>query len=102
MILRTKDVENIVGKGEAVFSIQEQMHLHHTLNMDESKILLCGKGLTLYQTTTYLEQSKFKAFAEDNLNVDKLAKFIVLWIGKGKSADYQHFLLFPQCFLKYF
>ena len=48
--------------------------------------------------------SIFKAFADDNLNVAKMAKFVCDMVenivGKGESADYQHFHLFPQFFLK--
>ena len=46
--------------------------------------------------------SKFKANADDNLNVAKMAKFVLDMIeniaGKGENAGYQHFLLFLQCF----
>ena len=48
-----------------------------------------------------LDLSKFKKFADDNLNVAKMAKFVYGRIentGKGENAGYQHFLLFPQCF----
>ena len=51
-----------------------------------------------------IDWSKFKAFADDNLNVAKTAKFCICWrekklsAGKGKYAGYQHFLLFPQSF----
>ena len=44
--------------------------------------------------------TKLQAFAEDNLNVAKMA--ISLFdrventVGKGENAGYQHFLLFPQ------
>ena len=48
--------------------------------------------------------SKLKVFAEDNIQVTEDLKF-VLWrveniVGKGENAGYQHFLLFPQCFLR--
>ena len=50
--------------------------------------------------------SKLKALADDKLNVaimiipvfDRLENIL----GKGENADYQHFLLFPQCFPKGF
>ena len=38
-------------------------------NLDQSKILSSGKGLTLYQNEKFLDQSKLKAFAEDTKNV---------------------------------
>ena len=51
-----------------------------------------------------LDVIKLKAFPDDNLNVAKMT--IPLFdrvengVGKGENAGYQHFLLFPQCFLK--
>ena len=48
--------------------------------------------------------TKLKAFADDEINVTKQLKFVFEGIensvGKGEIADYQHFLLFPQCFQK--
>ena len=51
-----------------------------------------------------LNKLKFKAFAEDKTTVAQKLKF-ELWkeeniMGKGENAGYQHFLLFPQCFLE--
>ena len=49
-----------------------------------------------------LDLSKFKVFADDNLNVYQNLKFALGRVeniaGKGENASYQHFLLFPQCF----
>ena len=51
-----------------------------------------------------LDMTKLKAFADDKLKVAKMT--ISLFdgvenaVGKGENAGYQHFLLFPQCFLK--
>ena len=49
-------------------------------------------------------QSKLKAFADDNLHVNKKWKFalerVENIVGKGENASYQHSLLFPQCFQK--
>ena len=48
-----------------------------------------------------MNRSKFKAFADNTLNVAKL--MISLFdtventVGKGENAAYQHFLLFLQC-----
>ena len=46
--------------------------------------------------------SKLKAFADDKINVAEmmvsLSDKIENIVGKGESAGYQHFLLFPQCF----
>ena len=51
-----------------------------------------------------LERLKFKAFADDKINVTDKLNFILgrveNIVGKGENADYQHFLLFPQCFQK--
>ena len=48
--------------------------------------------------------SKLKAFADDKKPVNVNLKFdlgrIENIVGKGKNAAYQHFLLFPPCFLK--
>ena len=50
-----------------------------------------------------LNQSKLKAFADDRINVNQKLKFDLGRVeniaGKGRNAGYQHFLLFPQCFL---
>ena len=48
--------------------------------------------------------SKSKEIADDKIKVTENLKF-VLWkvknfVGKGKNTGYQHFTLFPQCFLK--
>ena len=46
-----------------------------------------------------LDKSKFKALADDKINVTEKLKFgserIENIVGKGKNAGYQHFLLFP-------
>ena len=51
-----------------------------------------------------LELSKFKVFADDNL-LTEIAKFVIdrveNIVGKGENAGYQHFLLYPQCFLSF-
>ena len=52
----------------------------------------------------FLDMPKLKVFADDILNVANMT--ISLYdraentLGKGENADYQHFLLFPQCFPK--
>ena len=47
-----------------------------------------------------LDQSNFKAFAEDTLNVVQIiicvSDRVENLVGKGENAGYQHFLLFPQ------
>ena len=51
-----------------------------------------------------LDQSKLKAFTDDQINATMKLKFVLgmienIW-GKGENAGYQHFLLFPKCFQK--
>ena len=51
-----------------------------------------------------LDQSNFKAFADDILNVVQIMICVSdreeNIVGKGENVGYQHFLLFPQCFQK--
>ena len=51
-----------------------------------------------------LDWFKFKAFADDKINVTQKLKFVLERVenvvGKGENAGYQHFLLFPPCFQK--
>ena len=46
--------------------------------------------------------SKFKALADDNVNMVIMAEFVFDWIekivGQGVNTGYHHFLLFQQCF----
>ena len=57
--------------------------------------------LTLYKI---LDWPKFKALADDKINVTEKLKFVLGMVenilGKGENAGYQHFLLFPKCFQK--
>ena len=50
----------------------------------------------------HLNLSKFIAFADDKLTVNKKKKFglkrVENIVGKGENAGFQHFLLFQQCF----
>ena len=56
--------------------------------------------LTLYHMTKFLDWSRLKAFADDNLNLAETMKFVQgrveNIVGKGEN-DFLHFLLFPQC-----
>ena len=51
-----------------------------------------------------LDQFKFEAHVEDNINVTQNLNFVLGKVenilGKGENAGYQHFLLFPKCFQK--
>ena len=50
--------------------------------------------------------SKFKAFADDKLNLAKMMIFLLdkveNTVGKGENADYQHFLSFSYSVLQSF
>ena len=52
----------------------------------------------------FLEWSKLKAFAVDNLYVAQMMIYVFdrveNIVGNGENAGFQHFLLFPHCFLK--
>ena len=52
----------------------------------------------------FLNWAKLKAFADDKMNVSQKLKFylerIENTLENGVNAGDQHFLLFPQCFLK--
>ena len=58
--------------------------------------------LQLLPNDKILHVTKMKAFADDKINVSKMA--ISLFdkventVGKEENAGYQHFLLFPLCF----
>ena len=51
-----------------------------------------------------LDFSKLQDFADDNFKFDKndrkLSKPVGNTVGKGESARYEQFLLFPQCYQK--
>ena len=95
-------VEDIVGKGENAgkqhFLLFPQCFLK--LSFQE---LLSSKVLTLYQTTEFWKLTKFKAFAEKIIVTQKL-KFVLRRVenivGKEENASKQHFIFFPQCFLR--
>ena len=59
-------------------------------NLEQSKILSSGNGLTHYQTTI-LDSSKLKEFADNNFKFDENGR---------KLSKRVEFLLFPQCFQK--
>ena len=51
-----------------------------------------------------LGKSKLKEVADNKINATQKLKFALEWVEsivrKGENADYQHFLLFQQCFQK--
>ena len=71
--------------------------------LEEAKIGLSDKGLSLYETTI-LDQFKIKAFADDNLNIALTTEFVFdrseNISGKDENAGYQQFLLFQLFFQK--
>ena len=54
--------------------------------------------------TIFLVYSKFKGLADDRMIMTQKLEFVLgrveNIVGKGENAGYQHFLLFPQYFLK--
>ena len=72
---------------------------HDTTEKFRSCVIICRSNDKI------LDWSKFKVFADDKINVTEISKFVLGMVenivGKGENAGYQHFLLFPQCFLKY-
>ena len=70
------------------------------LNLVQSKILLFGKELTLFQTT------KLKEFEDGNLKLDDKGRNFSRWVentvGKREIARYEQFLLYSQLFSKDF
>ena len=70
------------------------------------------KGNTFHTCINHLPYGKFlgfsklKALADNKINVTQKQKHFLKWVEniveKGENAGYQHFLLFPQCFLKLF
>ena len=57
--------------------------------------------ITHSQTTKVLDETKLKAFADDELNNKNYISAFDRGgniVRKGENAGYQHFLLFPHCF----
>ena len=50
--------------------------------------------------TIFLDWFKFKAYADNKLNVAHVFDIEENILGKGQNAGYHHFLLIPQCFQK--
>ena len=73
-------------------------------NFDRSKALFFDKRVNPLPNNKILDQSKLKAFADDKINSTEKSKLVLRrvenFVGKGENAEYQHFLLFPQCFQK--
>ena len=73
-------------------------------NLDQSKILCSGNGLTADKS---LPLSKMKASSDNKCKVVQVVDFVLNRgeniVGKGENAGNHHFLLFPhnvfKCFL---
>ena len=65
--------------------------------------LLVTRLKTRYSLNSF-PNDKFKAFADDNLDMAKTEKIffdrVENIVGKGENAGHQHFLLFPYFFFK--
>ena len=63
-------------------------------------ILSCFHFFNLLPIDKILDVMKFKAFADDKIDVAEMMTSIFdsveNTVGKGENAGYQHFLLFPQ------
>ena len=83
-------LKHIIGKGEYTGS-------QHFLLFKQYFLLLNS-----FPDKKILDWFKLKAFADGNINISEKFKFVLgrveNIVGKGENADYQHFLLYPQCF----
>ena len=70
------------------------------------KLAFCPEFINSLPKCKILDQSKLKAFTDDNSKVIHMAKFVLdkmeNIVGKEKNAGYQHFLLFPTMLSKGF
>ena len=97
---------NIVGKGENAgyphFLLFPMFSKEFLFRVVKSRDCMLSprhfqrkEGLTLSQTT------KFRLFADDNFKFDENARILSIWVGntegKGETAHYEQFLLFPKC-----
>ena len=68
--------------------------------------LFCVYCLALYQTMKIQNCSNFKALEDEKVKVAKNSNFVLGRVeniaANGENVGYQHFLLFPQCFLQPF
>ena len=69
------------------------------LNLDQSKILSFGNGLTPYHDENISNLAKLKEFSHCKVYLDKMIEFVPERCenseGKEENIGYQHFLLFP-------
>ena len=89
-----------------MFLVKLNLSSANASNLDINKAtdLLYGVELTLLLKDKILGWSKFRAFADDKINVTEKLKFVLEMVentvGKGENAGYQRFLLFTQYFQK--
>ena len=73
---------------------------HHENRIKSLSLKILNWPITRRQI---LDSSKLKEFVDDNFKFDKscrkLSKWVENTVGKGETARYEQFLLFPQCFL---
>ena len=66
--------------------------------------MLWQKGFNPLPNNKILDMTELKAFADDKLNITEMTislfQRVENTLEKGENAGFQHFLLFPQCFLK--
>ena len=66
--------------------------------------MILRQSLNFISNDKYLDWSKLKAFADDEINMTQKLNFVFARVenivGKGENAGYHHFILFPQWFQK--
>ena len=91
------------------FSVTFILSSANAFNLDQSKILLCGKDLShvYFIICNYykFEKSTFLSFGKELIFYHTIQTFNTSGkeafkniVGKGENAGNQHFLLSPQCF----
>ena len=73
-------------------------------NLDQSKILLSGNGLSYFTKGYNFRSVKIESICRRQIkcaeNMVNDSESIENFVGKGENASYQHFLLFSQGFQK--
>ena len=103
----SKRVENTVGKGEIA---RYEQFLLFPQCFQKACFPGASKGVIVWEwvysvpNNKILDWFKFKASADDKINVTEKFKFVLKRVknimGKGENAGYQYLLLFQQWFLK--
>ena len=77
--------------------VHSKLGIQHGLKLSAMKTKVMFRGLTL-TNDKMINFTKFKAFADDNLNLADMAKYVCHRVekimGNGENAGYQHFLHF--------